>query len=136
MKFSHITLFVKEVSQTVTFYERAFGFKQVFADDSGLFAELESEGKSLHIAAISAVKNNFPEGFQETSRSTLPVGIEVCFLTENVNAALAIALEAGATKYIDPEVKPWGQTVAYVRDLDGILIEIGNYKIDGIWSEN
>jgi lactoylglutathione lyase len=135
MKFSHITLFVKDVARTVKFYEQAFGLKQGFADDSGLFAELESEGKSLHVAAIEAVEPNFPESFQSTSLSNLPVGIEVCFLTENVGAALAIALNAGATSYIEPQVKPWGQTVAYVRDLDGILIEIGNYKIDGNWSE-
>jgi lactoylglutathione lyase len=135
MKFSHITLFVKDVSRSVTFYEQAFGLKQVFADDSGLFTELESEGKSLHIAAIEAVEPNFPEGFQATNLSNLPVGIEICFLTENVGASLTIALNAGATSYIEPQVKPWGQTVAYVRDLDGILIEIGNYKIDGNWSE-
>jgi lactoylglutathione lyase len=24
----------------------------------------------------------------------------------------------------DPKKKPWGQTVAYVRDLDGFLVEI------------
>jgi lactoylglutathione lyase len=81
------------------------------------------------------VKTNFPQGFQSTNRSNLPVGIEVCFVTENVEKAVAIAIQAGATSYIEPQVKPWGQTVAYVRDLDGILIEIGNYKIDGNWTE-
>ena len=34
------------------------------------------------------------------------------------------AREAGATLVSAPENKPWGQMVAYVRDLDGFLVEI------------
>ena len=34
------------------------------------------------------------------------------------------ALEAGAVKVTSPQVKPWGQTVAYVRDPEGMLVEI------------
>jgi hypothetical protein len=26
--------------------------------------------------------------------------------------------------FVPPTVKPWGQTVSYVRDLDGFLVEI------------
>ena len=35
------------------------------------------------------------------------------------------AIDAGATAVSIPSEKPWGQRVAYVRDLDGFLIEIG-----------
>ncbi len=28
------------------------------------------------------------------------------------------------TLVVEPNTKPWGQVVAYVRDLDGFLIEI------------
>jgi lactoylglutathione lyase len=41
-----------------------------------------------------------------------------------VSAAFANAVATGAVVVAKPKVKPWGQTVAYVRDLDGILIEI------------
>ncbi len=34
------------------------------------------------------------------------------------------AANAGVTKTAGPKVKPWGQTVAYVRDPDGVLVEI------------
>lgn len=54
----------------------------------------------------------------------MPAGIEVGFVAENVPAVFANALEAGAVAVAEPKVKLWGQTVAYVRDLDGILIEI------------
>ncbi len=80
----------------------------------------------LHFAASEPVKANMPKGFQENSLANLPAGIEICFETNDVAAAFSTAVEAGAIVYSEPQVKPWGQTVAYLRDLDGILIEIGN----------
>jgi uncharacterized glyoxalase superfamily protein PhnB len=34
------------------------------------------------------------------------------------------AVAAGAALVTPPAQKPWGQTVAHVRDLNGVLIEI------------
>jgi uncharacterized glyoxalase superfamily protein PhnB len=34
------------------------------------------------------------------------------------------AVEAGGTTYVEPIDKPWGQTVAYLRDPNGLLVEI------------
>lgn len=45
---------------------------------------------------------------------------------ENVPVAFTNAVNAGAISVVEPKVKPWGQTVAYVRDIDGILIEIAS----------
>lgn len=125
MKFAHPTLFVKDVSQTVAFYEKAFDLKRRFIHESKQFAEMEAGEATLHFAASEAVKANLLPGFQENSLSNLPAGIELCFETNDVATAFLIAIEAGATAYAEPTVRPWGQTVAYVRDLDGVLIEIG-----------
>jgi len=81
---------------------------------------------ALHLAASAAVKANLASGFQENSLSNLPAGIEICFTADDVAAAFAMAVDAGATAYAEPKTMFWGQTIAYVRDLDGILIEIGN----------
>lgn len=126
MKFMHPTVFVKDVPQAIAFYEQAFGLKRRFLHESGQFAELETGGTALHFAASAAVKANLPQGFQSNSLTDLPAGIELCFETDDVAAAFAIAVVAGATPYAEPQVRPWGQTVAYVRDLDGVLVEIGN----------
>jgi len=85
---------------------------------------METGGTALSFAANELALSNLPEGFQENSRSVLPAGIEIGFVVENVPAAFAKAVEAGAMAVVEPKVKPWGQTVAYVRDLDGILVEI------------
>jgi catechol 2,3-dioxygenase-like lactoylglutathione lyase family enzyme len=125
MRFSHTSLFVKDVLQTVAFYEKAFGMRRKFVHESGQFAEMELGEAVLHFAANEPVKANLTPGFQENSLSNLPAGIELCFETDDVPAAFATAIAAGATAYTEPQVRPWGQTVAYVRDLDGVLIEIG-----------
>jgi catechol 2,3-dioxygenase-like lactoylglutathione lyase family enzyme len=125
MKFSHTGLFVKDVPQSVAFYEQAFGMKKRFIHENNQFAEMEMGEAVLHFAASEAVRANLTEGFQENSLTNLPSGIELCFETDHVEAAFSRAVEAGATAYAEPKVRPWGQMVAYVRDLDGILIEIG-----------
>ncbi len=40
--------------------------------------------------------------------------------------AFAQAVRAGAASLVEPQTKPWGQTVAYVRDPDGNLIELAS----------
>jgi len=125
MKFAHTSLFVKDVPASVTFYEKAFGMRKRFIHESGQFAEMELGEAVLHFAASKPVRANLTPGFQENSLSNLPPGIELCFETDDVTTAFSIAVEAGAIAYEKPKVKPWGQAVAYVRDLDGILIEIG-----------
>src|SRR5829696_8630409 len=45
---------------------------------------------------------------------------------EDVRAAYSSALAAGSMEVAEPRTKPWGQTVAYVRDPDGVLVEIGD----------
>jgi len=34
------------------------------------------------------------------------------------------AVKAGAAAVARPATKPWGQTLAYVRDMDGFLVEL------------
>jgi catechol 2,3-dioxygenase-like lactoylglutathione lyase family enzyme len=65
-----------------------------------------------------------PGGFESSSLSRLPQASEVGFTTDDVASALEKARQARAVIVAEPKQKPWGQTVAYVRDPDGHLIEI------------
>jgi lactoylglutathione lyase len=126
MKFSYTILYVKDVAQSVAFYEKAFGLKQKFIHESKQYAEMETGGTTLAFASNELAKSNLPQGFQENSLLNLPAGIEVGFVTDDIPAALSRAMEAGGVVVVDAKIKPWGQTVAYVRDLDGILVEIAS----------
>ncbi|GAA6623710.1 VOC family protein [Scytonema sp. NUACC26] len=124
VKFSYTILYVKDVPQSVAFYEKAFGLKQKFVHESKQYAEMETGETTLSFTANELAKSNLPQGFLENSRSNLPAGIEIGFVTDDVPAVFANAVKVGALAVTEPKVKPWGQTVAYVRDLDGVLIEI------------
>jgi uncharacterized glyoxalase superfamily protein PhnB len=47
-------------------------------------------------------------------------------VTDEVAAAYERALREGAEAVAPPQSKPWGQEVAYVRDPDGILVELAS----------
>ena len=57
-------------------------------------------------------------------KSDVAAGYEIAMVSEDPNAAYASALEAGASAVKPPTLKPWGQIVAYVRDLNGCIVEI------------
>ena len=53
-----------------------------------------------------------------------PLGMEIALTTPDVPALFKRAVNAGATVLSEPATKPWGQTVAYLRDNSGFLVEI------------
>lgn len=93
-------------------------------DETHQYAEIETDETTLALACNDLAHSNLPENFQRTSLSASLAGIEIGFVTEDVAAAFLRAVEAGAIALTAPKVKPWGQTVAYVCDQDGILVEL------------
>jgi catechol 2,3-dioxygenase-like lactoylglutathione lyase family enzyme len=126
MRFGYAIVYVREVERSVSFYERAFGLKRRFVDESGQYAEMQTGETTLAFAANELGQSNLPGGFRENDPAEPPAGLEIAFVAEDVEAAFRSALEVGATKVAEPKTKPWGQTVAYVRDPDGVLVEIGS----------
>ena len=124
MKFGYTMLYVKDVPRTVAFYEDAFGLRRKFVHEAGLYAEMDTGTTTLCFAANGLAKSNLACGFQENKPSGPPAGFEVAFVTDDVPAAYACALAAGAVAVSEPAAKPWGQIVAFVRDKDGIVVEL------------
>lgn len=124
MKLGYTILYVKDVPRSVAFYEDAFGLTRRFVHEAGMYAEMDTGSTTLSFAANGLAKSNLPGGFQENNPSALPAGFEIAFISEDVAAAYERALAAGATAVSPPKAKPWGQIVAFVRDKDGIVVEI------------
>jgi lactoylglutathione lyase len=124
MKLSYTILYVSDVSKSVEFYQKAFSLKQRFIHESGDYAEMETGATALAFASNNLAKANLSEGFQENNLSNPPAGIEISFTSDNVETAFLNAVNSGAIAVVTPKLKPWGQKVAYVRDIDGILIAI------------
>ncbi len=124
MKLGYTILYVKDVPRSVAFYEDAFGLTRRFVHELGMYAEMDTGATTLSFAANGLAKSNLPCGFQENNPSAPPAGFEVAFVTADVHAAYDRALAAGATPVVPPAAKSWGQIVAFVRDKDGITIEL------------
>lgn len=124
MKFGYTIIYVPDVSASLTFFEKAFGFQRRFLHESGTYGELETGETTLSFASHALGKMNFPSGHVAADSSPQPLGMEVAFVTSDVDAAHAAALAAGAREINAPQVKPWGQTVSYVRCPDGTLVEL------------
>jgi len=125
MKFGYTILYVSDVVATLEFYETAFGFQRKLLHETD-YAELETGATRLAFArdAFARVLVGMP--LETPTVSGLPAPMEIGLITEDVEAAYARAIAAGATELEAPASKPWGQVVAYVRDLNGFIIELGS----------
>jgi lactoylglutathione lyase len=124
MKYAYTILYVPDVAQAITFYEAAFGFTQGFLHECGDYAELQTGSTTLSFASLSLADSNIEGGVTPSNVHHRPAAFELAFSTDDVAAAYERAVVAGAIPATPPTMKPWGQTVSYVRDLYGNLIEI------------
>jgi lactoylglutathione lyase len=126
MRFGYTILYVRDVSVSLDFYERAFGQRRRFLHEGGQYAELETGGTALAFAALELAASNLPGEFRPTAVGDSAPAFEVCFVSDDVGGAFQRAVREGAEPVTAPQTKPWGQDVAYVRDPDGTLVEIAS----------
>ena len=91
--------------------------------------DLRRDGDWRHDPVVPHAKHTLvsqfiPGGYRRNDPEEKPAGIEIGFVTDDVPAAWDTALAAGAMDVAAPATKPWGQTVAYVRDPEGMLVEL------------
>lgn len=123
MKFGYTIVYVADVAASLAFFGRAFGLTTRFQHESG-YGELETGATTLAFATHQLGASNLPDGYVAADASDKPLGMEVALVTDAVAEAHARAVAAGAVSIKEPLVKPWGQTVSYVRCPDGTLVEL------------
>ena len=122
MKFGYTILYVENVKNTLAFYEAAFGFKTRFFDAEGEdFGELETGATALAFCSRDLLRKMDKKPTPPDPHAPCS---EIALTTDDVPAALARALAAGATLMQDVERMSWGQTIAYVADPNGFLVEL------------
>jgi lactoylglutathione lyase len=124
MKFGYTIIYVPDVTASLVFFEKAFGFSLRFLHESGDYGELETGETTLAFASHELGAINLPSGFIAANTSEPPLGMEIAFVTTSVAEAHSQALVVGAIEVKAPESKPWGQIVSYVRCPDGTLVEL------------
>lgn len=98
--------------------------QQKFITPDGSYGELITGATTLLFAQTQLAASNLTSGFDPSSLLKKPPAMEIAFLTHDVEAAYARALLAGTVAEAPAVYKPHGQTVAYVRDPNGFLIDI------------
>lgn len=124
MKYGYTIFYVDSVDDTILFYETAFGFSRKFITPEKDYGELLSGETTIAFASIELGNANFKKGFEKMVNSEKPIGMEMAFVTEDIEKDFQIAIEAGAIEFEPIKEKPWGQKVGYLKDNNGILIEI------------
>lgn len=125
MKLGYTIIYVEDVPNTVAFYETAFGLTRRFVHESNLYAEMETGDTVLAFAGNEAAEMNGLAIIPNT-KSSIAAGWEICFVTVDVGGAYEKATDSGCSPVSAPAEKPWGQTISYVRDLNGCLVEIAS----------
>lgn len=121
MKLKYTIMYVEDVAGTLEFYRDAFGFVINFLHESGGYGELQTGETTLSFSSLELM-NQLGKGAVKPTPSA-PT-FEIAFETDHVELHLKQALEAGAKLVQSVEEMPWGQTTAYVHDLNGYLVEI------------
>jgi len=112
------------VEETLEFYRKAFGFNIKFVHESKAYGELDTGETTLAFASHEMGAMNIAGKYIKASVDEEPFGIELAFVTEDVSSAYTKAVNFGAVPLKEPEEKPWGQVVGYVRALEGSIIEL------------
>ncbi len=124
MTYGYTIFYVDSVEATIQFYESVFGFTRKFVTSEKDYGELITGATTIAFASTALGQSNFKKGFEQIRNKEKPVGMEMAFVTENIEEDFQKAVAAGAIEFEPIKVKPWGQKVGYLRDNNGILIEI------------
>jgi catechol 2,3-dioxygenase-like lactoylglutathione lyase family enzyme len=124
MKLGYTIIYVPDVAASLAFFEQAFDLKRKFLHESGTYGELDTGETTLSFAAHELGDMNFAGGHVHANTSAQPLGFEIALVTDDVPAAHAKAIAAGAREMAAPSQKPWGQVVSYLHCPDGILVEL------------
>jgi lactoylglutathione lyase len=123
MKLGYTLLYVDDVEKTMAFYSKAFGLETGFLHESKQYGEMKTGETKLGFVHHDTANSHGFE-YEKLHLDRKAPGIEIGLVTQDVETAFRAALEAGAVAVSKPTQKPWGQIVSYVRDCNGLLIEI------------
>ena len=133
MELAGTVIYVDDVPSVLEFYSRAFGIEARFVDlDVQLpdrrpseryhYADLATKGGPLQLASHALGALLLP-GYERPVDGR-PAGVEIAFYTNDVQGAFDRAVAAGAAVVAPPKAAPWGQTLSYVRSVEGTIIGI------------
>ena len=127
MKLRLVVFIVADVPATVAFYGTAFGLALHYMHPSHGYAELDSGAAVLGFVSEEFVAKASLLGGLATypNRPESPtLGAHVALWSDDIEGDWRRAVSAGASVVAPLSAKPWGQVSGYLRDSDGIVVEL------------
>ena len=126
MQLGYTILYVDDVPATLAAWEDAFGLARRFLHESNQYAELATGDTVLSFAGREFGREHFTDPVTRATFDGPPALFEIGLVTPDVAAAFDRAVASGMQSVVPPVEKPWGQVVGWVKDANGILIEIAS----------
>ncbi len=121
MQFGYTILYVDDVASTLSFYDKAFGLSTRYMHESGSYGELETGATALAFVSHTLLRQI---GKTPQAPALAAPTSEIALVTDDVAGAVKRAVDAGASLVQAAADMPWGQTIAYVGDCNGFLVEL------------
>jgi lactoylglutathione lyase len=121
MQLAYTIFYVENVKRAIDFYVAAFGLSPKFLHEGGDYGELETGATRLAFSSRKLMQELHKNPLKADAHKP---SFEIAFSTDDVAAAVTRAVAAGAELIQAAKQMPWGQTVAYVADVDGFLVEL------------
>ena len=118
----HIVLTVRNIADTVKFYESVLGMTREIYDDGRIALKFGNQKINLH---------EYGREIDPKASQPLPGSEDLCFITDTQIETVMENLKSKGIYILEGPVKRTGATgpiiSIYCRDPDGNLIEIANY---------
>jgi catechol 2,3-dioxygenase-like lactoylglutathione lyase family enzyme len=126
-RLGYTILYVDDVARAASFYASAFGFAILEVEASPGWAMVDAGGSVLGFSSHALMARFYPSGYVHNDPTAMPGGFELDIVvddTAELDRYLASAIEHGATLVEAARVADDGATVAFLRDPNGVIIEI------------
>ena len=122
----YIVLVVAELDRSLRFYTEVLGL--ALGHRSGPYAQLDTGATRVALFERGAMAKTLDVKRLEEPRRGAPA-FELGFKVDDVDAAFAELVAAGAEPVVEPTDRSWGQRTGYLRDPDGHLIELAQDRL-------
>jgi uncharacterized glyoxalase superfamily protein PhnB len=128
LRFGYTVMWVKDAARSAEFYGNAFGLRERTRMQTHLtpWIEMETGATTIAFAEYGEADVLFQGMYRALDSKELPSAILLSFVTSDVAGVFAAAIKAGATVIDEPRTEPWGQTIARIRDLNGVLVSLAS----------
>jgi catechol 2,3-dioxygenase-like lactoylglutathione lyase family enzyme len=130
----HVGLTVAHLERSVAFYTRYFGLREVGRNELRgrmISAQTDLEGVVIDVALLAGANAllellcyRSPEGRPAAPRACDPGAVHVCLVVQDLDATYAAMRGDGVAVHARPAALGAGTKMVYVRDPDGIFVEV------------